>query len=399
MSIPRENADRLTAHAAGTAAAASEARPLRVVLLSGIYPPDIGGPATHVVDLARELSERGHRTTVISLCDGPRTLRLPGLIRFPRRWPWPLRSAAVAGWLALRREDYDVVYATGLQPEGVLGARLARRPVVVKIVGDPAWERGRRLGLTTQEFVDFQRSAPDGLRLRAMRLLRDWSVRAATKVVVPSAFLATCVEGWTGHVDVAVIPNGVRRPPEARVPRPRQVELTDLLVVSRLTEHKCIDVLIEAVAGTPGVTLEVIGEGPDRERLENLAERLGAASRVHFVGSMSHDAVLLRLAEADALVSASSYEGLPHVLIEALSVGTPVISSPAGGVPEVLDGGTGGVIVDPPTADGFARTLARLRAQPEKLVELRQGALALGRQWQFSTAADGVERLLVELTV
>ena len=371
-------------------------RSLRIVLVSGIYPPDIGGPATHIVDLAEELAERGHRPVVLTLTDQSGTLLQPGLTRFPRRWPWPVRGAAVVAWLVRRRRHYDIVYATGLQSEAVLGARLARRPVIVKVVGDPAWERGRRLRLTSQEFDEFQRSPANAVALRAMCRLRDWSVRTPTRVIAPSEFLARCVEDWRGKADVTVIPNGVRTrhrvPPDALKTGPME----RLLVVSRLAEHKRIDVVIEAVARTEGVRLEIVGDGPDHERLEALAQEIGVTSRVAFVGSVSHDEVMTRLAEADALVTASSYEGLPHVVIEALSAGTPVISSAAGGVPEVLGGGTGGVIVDPPTAAEFARILREIRDDPDRLQALRKGAWALGKDWQFSTCADRVESLLLD---
>ena len=110
---------------------------MRVVIVSGIFPPDIGGPATHSDDLRQELRERGHRVTVLTLWDGPCVSVRPGLIRFPRRWTWPVRQAAVASWLARHRDAYDTVYATGLHPAAVAGARLAGRPVVVKVVGDP----------------------------------------------------------------------------------------------------------------------------------------------------------------------------------------------------------------------------------------------------------------------
>src|SRR5688500_2066465 len=94
---------------------------VRIVLVSGIYPPDIGGPATHISDLEHEFKERGHDVTVISLVDGRHRRHGVGLRRYPRSWPWALRLIAVAGWLVRRRHYYDVVYATGLHPEAVLG--------------------------------------------------------------------------------------------------------------------------------------------------------------------------------------------------------------------------------------------------------------------------------------
>ncbi|MFP5318566.1 MAG: glycosyltransferase family 4 protein [Acidimicrobiia bacterium] len=379
-----------------TAGTAASRRTLRAVLVSGIYPPDVGGPATHVVDLADALTERGHAVSVLTLWDGRGTDRTQALVRFPRRWPWAGRAAAVVGWLVRHRARYDVVYATGMQAEAVLGARLARRPVIVKIVGDPAWERGRRRGVTAQEFDEFQQSPSDGLAGRAMRTVRDWSVRAATRVIAPSEYLARCVEAWRGRADVSVIPNGVRAWAGRQREAPDAAGLRQVVVVSRLTGHKRIDVVIEAVARTDDVRLEVLGDGPERQRLEDLRDRLGLASRVAFAGNVAHDEVMARLAEADALLSASSYEGLPHVAIEALTVGTPVITSAAGGIREVLEDGTGGIIVEPATAEAFALVLGQLRSDPERLRRLRDGARLLGSRWCFSSCADRVEDLLLD---
>ena len=85
------------------------------------------------------------------------------------------RCAWWRGWPRHRRA-FDVVYATGLGPVAVAGARLARRPVILKFVADPAWERAVREDLSNASFTEFQRArAPAGARVRAMRWLRDWS--------------------------------------------------------------------------------------------------------------------------------------------------------------------------------------------------------------------------------
>jgi hypothetical protein len=132
----------------------------------------------------------------VTLWDGREANRRPGLVRFPRRWPWRVRLAAVMAWLVTNRKWYEVVYATGLQPAPVAGARLARRPVVVKVVGDVAWERGRRLDLTGYDFDQFQEEPGGSARMRAMMWVQNWSLRYATAIMTPSEDLARGVEGW-----------------------------------------------------------------------------------------------------------------------------------------------------------------------------------------------------------
>src|SRR5436305_15164548 len=78
-------------------------RRMRVAVVTGIFPPDVGGPATHAADLADGLRAGGHAVRVVSLWDRPQVRSEPGLVLFPRRWPWPVRHAAVAGWIATNR--------------------------------------------------------------------------------------------------------------------------------------------------------------------------------------------------------------------------------------------------------------------------------------------------------
>jgi glycosyltransferase involved in cell wall biosynthesis len=374
-------------------------RPLRVVVVTGIFPPDIGGPATHAADLADELRARGHLVKVVTAAD-ERSFRDDGeVVRVPRRWSWPVRDAAVVAWIVRNRPQVDVVYATGMQEAAVAGARLVGLPVVVKVVGDPAWERGRRLGLTEAEFDGFQAGAGGGTQLRLMRSLRDWSVTNATAVAVPGSELRGVVAGWAGGTEpdeIRLIPNGVRVPAAAARTAPAAGALR-AVYVGRLIPHKHVDVLVDAVCATPGVTLDVIGEGPSAADLEARARARDGGDRVRFVGVLDHGKLLERLAGYDVLLNASSYEGLPHVAIEALACGTPLAISAVGGTADVLVDGTNGVLVDPSTAEAFAGVLTRLRDDPDELARLAAGARVEGDRWRFDGVADRIESLLREV--
>ena len=375
---------------------------LSVIVVSGIFPPDIGGPATHASNLADELRRRGHRATVLTLTDSPRTTRSGGTVRYPRSWPASVRLAAVALWLLRHRGSYDVVYATGLHPAAVSGARLARRPVVVKIVGDPAWERATRLGLTGESFEDFQKSATPSAVARAMRWLRDRTVRHVSAVVVPSDYLRGAVVGWQrgrGPGPI-VIPNGVVVPGALGGAGPARNPAGPLQVVfvGRLVAHKRVDALVRAVAETHGIELTVVGDGPELAGLRGLATSLAVAQRVRFTGVLAHGSVLDEVANADVMVSASAYEGLPHAVIEAFTLGTPVVVSDAGGSGEAVVDGENGRLVKPATTAAFAKVLGELRDDRAELGHLAGGARSSGVSWRFDRCADAVEDLLFGVT-
>jgi glycosyltransferase involved in cell wall biosynthesis len=370
---------------------------VRVLIVSGIFPPDIGGPSTHSADLAAELRSRGHDACVLTLTDDAEPSATPEVVRFPRRWPWPVRGARLFAWIVGHGRRFDVVYATGLVPIAVAAARVIRRPVVIKIVGDPAWERGSRLGLTAESFDEFQRARSADRRVRSMQWVRDRSIRAATAVVTPSAHLAEAVKAWGNRDDVVVVPNGAKVPSEVGEGRSDLPGL-ELLFVGRLVPVKQADLLVEAVRRVEAARLEIVGDGPELQRLQELAAELSVTDRVTFAGPLGHDEVMLRLARADALVLSSSHEGLPHVLIEALAMGTPVVASRAGGMAEVLQDSVDGVLVDDVTADGFARVFEQLIGEPELLASLAAGAATTGEAWRFERCADRLLEVMGRVT-
>lgn len=327
----------------------------------------------------------------LTLTDERRTVSTDEIVRYPRRWPWPVRAAAAIAWMRRHRRSFDVVYATGLTPVARVGARIARRPVVVKIVSDPAWERATRGGLTTLSHPEFQRASTGSLRVRLMRLVRNRSVRGADAVVTPSAQLAADVTAW-GAADVTVISNGVRWA-GSPVERSDTRNSLHVLVVCRLIPLKRVDVLVDA-ATKADVDLTIIGDGPERAALDEKIRNAGVGSRVRLVGPMAHADVLERLSGSDALALASSHEGLPHVVLESLVVGTPVVTVPVGAVPDVVTDGVDGLIVEPPTVEGFADAFARLRDDAELRRRLRDGAAVAGRAWNFDQRVDDIERVL-----
>ena len=177
---------------------------------------------------------------------------------------------------------------------------------------------------------------------------------------------------------------------------PVEVPIDDglhLLYVGRLVALKRVELLIEGVALTNSAQLDIVGEGPDLADLQALARRLDVLDRVNFVGPLSHDDVMERLASTDALVLASSHEGLPHVVLEALVSGKPIVSTAVGGVTEILCDGVDSLLVEP-TPAAFADAFTRLTEEPGLLARLAAAAEVTGGEWRFERCADRLETLL-----
>ncbi len=245
-----------------------------------------------------------------------------------------------------------------------IGAALARRPLVVKLVADEAYERERRSGRFGGTLEEFQRHR-GGIRLRTLRATRTAALRRARRVVVPSAYLRGIALGWgLDPARVTVVPN-----PAPTVPaRPTREEARGTLGITgptlgtagRLTRQKALEDALAALARVPGVELLILGDGPEREPLERHAAALGVSDRVRFLGAGTRDDVIALFRAVDVALVTSAWENLPHTLLEALAAGAPVIATTVGGIPEVVRDGENGLLVPPRDVTAIASAIERV---------------------------------------
>jgi len=337
---------------------------VKVVVVSGIWPPDVGGPASHAPALAAALVEAGHGVCVVTTADAA-----PGARPYPVRWisrarPAPLRHLAVVRAVAGAARGADRVYATSMVRRASLGAALARRPLVVKLVSDEAFERAARSGRFAGTLAEFQRSH-GGLRDRFLRATRNRALKRAARVVVPSAYLRDLAVGWgVAPKRLQVVPNPA--PPLPALPGRDEARALlgvngfTLAAAGRLTRQKSLLDALEAVARTELVSLVVAGDGPERAALERRAAEPDLEGRVRFAGALTREEVLTLFRAADAALLTSAWENLPHSVVEALAVGTPVVATAVGGVPEIVRDGENGLLAPAGDVDAIADAIARL---------------------------------------
>ena len=337
---------------------------MRVLIVSGIWPPDVGGPASHAPAVAGFLHARGHGVEVVTTADGRPVAAAYPVHWVSRRLPRGVRHAAVVAEVARQARGAGVVYATSMVRRAAAGAALARRPLVVKLVADEAYERARRSGRFAGSLEQFQAVEGDA-RVRALRRTRDRALRRAAHVFCPSAYLREIALGWgLEPARVSVLPN----PAPPLPPLPPREQLRDelglngptLAFAGRLTSQKALDDALDAIAAVPEVSLVLLGEGPERDRLERRSTELGLDGRVRFLGGGTREDVLRLFRAADASLLSSAWENFPHTVVEALAVGTPVVATDVGGVAEVVHDGENGLLVPPGDADALAAAVRRL---------------------------------------
>jgi glycosyltransferase involved in cell wall biosynthesis len=302
--------------------------------------------------------------------------------------------ARTAYEIARRAAHADVVYTTGMFGRSSLGASIARRPYVVKLTADPAFERARRRGIVGGNVDEFQ-GGSGGTASRVLRIARDAELKRAAHVFTPSSYLRELALSWGVAAErVSVLPNPAPSLP-ALAPRDelrRSFGLRGptLAFAGRLTAQKSLRVALEAVASIDGVSLLIAGEGDERARLERDVAELGLDERVRFLGALPRTRVVELFAAADASILSSMWENFPHTVVEALAVGTPVLATASGGVGEVVHDGENGLLV--PLGDSQALGAALRRYFEEDGLRERLRAAAAP-----SVAKYAPERIFAQL--
>ena len=345
---------------------------MRIAFLTGIWPPDVGGPATHGPDFSRFLVERGHRVHVVTMGDGEPAERPCEVDVVSRRLPFPIRYGLVAllGARAARRAD--VLYASATYAAAAIASLLARRPLVAKLVSDPAYERAQRYRLFSGTLEEFQqaRSRP----VEVLKALRTTVLRRAVTIVVPSAYQAEIARGW-----------GLRRRPHPRADEPgaaaaggrgRSSSTPGTFVfVGRLTRAEGARHRDRRRRPVPdGTARSSSATGPSARSSSGARRGSAAAAGSSSAGSLSRDDALAIVAGATAALLSSDYENLPHAAVEALSVGVPVVATAVGGVPEVVHDGENGLLVAPGRPDELAAAIRRVLEEDGLRDRLAAGA-------------------------
>jgi glycosyltransferase involved in cell wall biosynthesis len=295
-------------------------------------------------------------------------------------------GARAAARLA-RTGEFDLVHAFWPIPHGLLGLAARRAggiPLVSTFFG---------VELTWMES-----------QLPFVRPLLRGIVRGSDAVTVISSYTGEQLRRSVPDAHAVVIPFGatVEAPAEVGEPFSSSGPMR-LLFVGRLVERKGVHRLLEAIALLPrtdAVLLRVLGDGPERPRLERLAAELGVERRVEFAGFVPADALQSAFEEADALVLPAVYdrkgdvEGLGVVLIEAMAHSRPVIGSDAGGIPDIIRDGETGLLVPPDDPLALSQAIERLRSDPQAARELgARGRDWVARQFGWERIADTLEGL------
>ncbi|HEX4192961.1 MAG TPA: glycosyltransferase [Stellaceae bacterium] len=277
--------------------------------------------------------------------------------------------------------DFDLIDAHYFYPDGVAAAMLGRalgKPVTITA-------RGTDINLIPQHALP-------------RKMIRWAGTQAAGMIAVSEALRREMIaQGLPGH-RIRTLRNGVDLAmfkPTARDETRDELGLTGptLLSVGHLIERKGHDRVIAALAKLPGYSLLVAGDGPERAALATLATSHGIADRVRFMGSVPHHALARIYSAVDALVLASSREGWPNVLLEAMACGSPVVASNVWGAPELVCDPAAGVLMPALSAEGVVAGVNKLFAS----LPSREATRRFAERYSWDETTAGQIQLFEEI--
>jgi glycosyltransferase involved in cell wall biosynthesis len=364
---------------------------MRLLVATPLYPPELGGPATYVKLLEQGFQGKGIHIAIAKFAS-------------VRRYPKLLRHLVYCVLLIRAGKDADLILAldpvsTGLP--ALLAATVLRKPFVLKIGGDYAWEQGRqRFGVTAPLDI-FVQERQHSFGVLVLQKIQTYVARRARLVIVPSNYLKGIVHAWgIPEESIRIIFNAVSAtevgaiPQSAMLPRPRIVS------VGRLVPWKGMGGLIDAMTmvreACPTASLTIVGDGPDRANLEAYAAaRLGHT--FSFTGAVLHEEVLAIFREADILVLNSTYEGLSHLLIEAQIMGTPTIATQVGGNGEVITDGVDGILVQSGDRTALSDAIVLLARDTALAARFHENAKNSSTRFSVASMLDETEAVLISV--
>lgn len=285
---------------------------MKIILAAGIYPPDIGGPATYTERLAKILGQ-----PVISYS------------RRLKKYPKGLRHLLYFLCLLWLAKNKDVIYAQNVTSAGLpalIVAKVLRKRFVLKVVGDAAWEQKKNY----------------------LRIIQNRVANGADRIIAPSRYVKKIVASWgVAENKIEVIYNAVENGSRLDISKEEAKKKVGIkgdiiLSVGRLVPWKGFDEL-------RAVMPDLLKENPNFHLVI-----IGGDKKV------SHEQMPLYFKAADIFILNSGYEGLSHAILEAMSFGTPVIASKEGGNPELIEHNFNGLLVEYNNREQIREAILRL---------------------------------------
>ncbi len=350
---------------------------MKVILATGIYPPAIGGPATYVQQLARNLHERGIDVAVITFGKEPPVVEGIAQDAHPVLYVSTL-GGTIARWnryakmLQKHAKDADFVYCFSSISCGMplLISRIKGPKRVLRLGGDYLWERYTDLG-GRRGLRGFYILYP-GMKFFMRRILKTFDF-----IVFSTSYQERLAEFLFRRMPAhKVIENAV---PSSQSVLHQKHNPFRLLYLGRFVRFKNLSALIRAVSLLPFVHLTLAGEGPVYDAMLKLVTAMGLRGRVNFIPPVHGEEKRKLLDDHDLMVIPSFTELSPHAAIESRAAGLPVLLTEETGLSaQFLNGVT---TANLRTSEDITRAVIQIEQNYESIAEAAASPLPEARSW------------------
>jgi len=355
---------------------------MKILITTGIFPPDIGGPATYVEKIGEEFVDLGHKIKVITYSDEIVDSKIGkfSVYRVVRGHNVLWRYFKYFIKVLIKARWADIIYTQDPVSAGLPTAvanLFWRKPLALKVVGDFAWEQAQNQFGLHDDLDSFQHQKY-GFKIELWRKIEHWVAKRANIIITPSHYLKKIVGCWGQPEDkIRVIYNAFDEP--SRVDENVFVPEGKIIITAgRLVPWKGIDALINLMPDLtkkqPNIKMLIAGDGPDEERLKKLVKEKKLEERIIFLGRQPREKLLGYLKKSDIFVLNSSYEGLSHMVLEAMWCKTPVAISRVGGNPEVVEDKKNGLLFCYNSQDEIKEAVLKILGNQELADEFSQQA-------------------------
>lgn len=365
---------------------------MKIGMMADVYKPHTSGITNYIALNKRVLEEMGHEVYVFTFGDNyfvddePNIIRSPGLPLLDTGYFIGFRYNKIATKLL---KKMDVVHVHHPFLSGSLALRYCRSrgiPIV--------FTNHTRYDLYARAYIP---ALPDAIGESALEAFLPAFCRSCDLIIAPSNGMRKVLERIGVTSTIEVVPNGVDITPLRQTIQPfsrRELGIPDnaivLIYTGRLGPEKNLIFLLRSVSGVlqafDHVFLLLVGDGPERENLEDRVKYMGINSRVHFVGMVPHEEIYTYLVGADAFVTASVTEVHPLSVIEAMAAGLPVLGIDSPGIGDTIEDGISGYLVHDEDLAAFTAKLVRLISEDQR------------RKMMGSQARQEAEKYAIEKT-
>jgi len=343
-----------------------------------------------------------HELTIVAYTDVKKASPNTKLISISKRNPLPIRLLKFLFALIRVSKEADIIYVQNAMAAGLpvaINKIITGKPFIVKFVGDEAWERASQARRTTKSLQEFLRKPDGGLKSRAMMSIQKFVMTQASMVTTPSAYLREEILKAYKLSPQKVVTNYNASEKPQILPFQDKVNEFQIITVVRLVKWKGVDgiiqALVEAQKHFPQATLVVAGDGPEMENLKSLSKELNIDKSVKFLGNISKAEVWQLSKSSGISILNSTYEGLPHTVLNNFAAEIPTIATDIPGTNEVVYDEKTGLLIKPGDSLALARAIERLFTDDILREELtKNGLKLLGEKFSWESHIRNLKSII-----